>query len=158
MVYDLGCGNGRIVLTAVKEFNAHGVGVEIREDLAKQAVDEAIRLGIQERIEIINGNLMEVDISKADVVLLYLTTSANKQIRPKLERELKSGCRVVSHDFEIPDWKPSKVVKLQGRTLYLYIFNQVEGEGRTHNRAIGQLIRSVCHSFSTGFKRVSGSR
>ncbi|MCK4633305.1 class I SAM-dependent methyltransferase [Candidatus Bathyarchaeota archaeon] len=106
--YDLGSGDGRTVIMAVQEFGARAVGVEIREDLAKKALATIQELGIQDRVTIVQSDLFKVNITHADVVFLYLTTSANDKIRPKLEKELKSGARVVSHDYEILRWKPAK--------------------------------------------------
>ncbi len=106
IVYDLGCGDGRIVITAAKEFGAYGVGIEIRRDLALKAMKAVEEAGLTDRVKIINANFFDIDISEADVVTLYLTTTANMKIKPKLERELKPGARVVSHEYEIPGWTP----------------------------------------------------
>lgn len=106
--YDLGSGDGRTVIMAVQEFGARAVGVEMREDLTKKALATIQELGIQDRVTIVQSDLFKVNITHADVVFLYLTTSANDKIRPKLEKELKSGARVVSHDYEILRWKPAK--------------------------------------------------
>lgn len=106
--YDLGSGDGRTVIMAVQEFGARAVGVEMREDLAKKTLATIQELGIQDRVTIVQSDLFKVNITHADVVFLYLTTSANDKIRPKLEKELKSGARVVSHDYEILRWKPAK--------------------------------------------------
>ncbi|MCK4435999.1 class I SAM-dependent methyltransferase [Candidatus Bathyarchaeota archaeon] len=106
--YDLGSGDGRTVIMAVQEFGARAVGVEMREDLAKKALATIQELGIQDRVTIVQSDLFKVNITHADVVFLYLTTSANDKIRPKLEKELKPGARVVSHDYEILRWKPAK--------------------------------------------------
>lgn len=125
---DLGAGDGRPVIIAAKEFGAMAIGIEIREDLAKQAMKKVMELGLQDRVKIINDDLFNVDISLADVVYLYLTTTANEKVRPKLEAELKKGARVVSHDYEIIGWRPVKVEKFcenrmlgfPTHTLYLY--------------------------------------
>ncbi|MEM2281873.1 MAG: class I SAM-dependent methyltransferase [Candidatus Bathyarchaeia archaeon] len=107
--FDLGAGDGRTVIMAAKEFGARAVGVELREDLAKRALSTVYEEGLQDRVTIVNGDMFNVDLSSADVVFLYLTTSANEKIKPKLEAELKPGARVVSHDYEIVGWKPVKV-------------------------------------------------
>lgn len=125
---DLGAGDGRPVIIAAKEFGAYAIGIELREDLVKQAMRRVIELGLQDRVKIIHDDLFNVNISMADVVYLYLTTSANEKVRPKLEAELKKGARVVSHDYEIIGWKPVKVERFCERnllgfpthTLYLY--------------------------------------
>ena len=128
ILYDLGAGDGRAVIMAAQEFGARAVGVELREDLAKKALQTVYQLGLQDRVTILHSNLFDVDISPADVVFLYLTTSANEKVKPKLEAELKPGARVVSHDYEIIGWKPLKVEEFcenpnlgyPSHTLYLY--------------------------------------
>ena len=126
--FDLGAGDGRTVIMAAKEFGARAVGVELREDLAKKALGSIYETSLQDRITIVNGDMFGVDLTSADVVFLYLTTSANEKIKPKLEAELKNGVRVVSHDYEIVGWKPVKVLNFcenqtlgyPSHTLYLY--------------------------------------
>jgi len=124
LVYDLGAGDGRILFIAAKEFKARAVGIEIRPQLVKQIEDRIIAENLQGRVRIIHGNFFEVDIGDADVVTLYLLTSVNERLRPKLERELKPGARVVSHDFEIPGWKPVKIEVVNdgwsSHRIYLY--------------------------------------
>jgi ubiquinone/menaquinone biosynthesis C-methylase UbiE len=120
-LYDLGCGDGRLIILAAKDVGANSTGVDLREDLLERAKIEILRLGLQEKVKVIQGNFFEVDISPANVVTLYLTSSANERLRPKLEKELKVGCRVVSHDFKVPGWKPSLVYdELLGHTIYTY--------------------------------------
>jgi len=120
-LYDLGCGDGRLIILAAKDVGANSTGVDLREDLLERAKIEILRLGLQEKVKVIQGNFFEVDISPANVVTLYLTSSANERLRPKLEKELKVGCRVVSHDFKVPGWKPSPVYdELLGHTIYTY--------------------------------------
>ena len=114
---------------AAKSFSARAVGVEMREDLAKKALGTIHENGLTDRVTIVNGDMFTVNLTSADVVFLYLTTSANEKIRPKLENELKSGVRVVSHDYEIIGWKPEKVENFcenpqlgyPSHTLYLYM-------------------------------------
>jgi len=126
--FDLGAGDGRTVIMAAKEFGARAVGVELREDLAKKALSTVHEEGLQDRVTIVNGDIFNVDLTSADVVFLYLTTSANEKIKPKLEAELKPGVRVVSHDYEIIGWKPLKVENFcenpklgyPSHTIYLY--------------------------------------
>jgi len=126
--FDLGAGDGRTVIMAAKEFGARAVGVELREDLAKRALSNVYEEGLQDRVTIVNGDMFNVDLSSADVVFLYLTTSANEKIKPKLEAELKPGTRVVSHDYEIVGWKPLKIENFcenpklgyPSHTIYLY--------------------------------------
>lgn len=120
-LYDLGCGDGRLVILAAKDVGANSTGVDLREDLLERAKIEILRLGLQGKARVIQGNFFDVDISPANVVTLYLTSSANERLRPKLEKELNVGSRVVSHDFKVPGWKPSSVYdELLGHTIYTY--------------------------------------
>lgn len=121
ILYDLGCGDGRIVLIAAKDYMAKAFGVEIREDLAATAREQLKKLDLEGKAQIIQGNLFEVDLAKADVVTLYLTSSANEKLKPKLGRELRLNSRVVSHDFSVTGWKPSEVCEEpRGHAIYLY--------------------------------------
>lgn len=120
-LYDLGCGDGRLILLAAKEKGAISTGIDLREDLLERARTEILRFGLQDKVKVIQGNFFDVDISTANVVTLYLTSSANERLRPKLEKELKDGCRIVSHDFKVPGWKPKQVYDgLLGHTIYTY--------------------------------------
>jgi len=126
--FDLGAGDGRAVIMAAKDFGARAVGVELREDLVKKALNSVYEFGLQDRVTIVNGDMFSVDLASADVIFLYLTTSANEKVKPKLESELKPGVRVVSHDYEIVGWKPVKVENFcenqtlgyPSHTIYLY--------------------------------------
>jgi predicted RNA methylase len=116
--FDLGAGDGRTVVMAAKEYGARAVGVELREDLAKKALSTIYEQSLQDRITIVNGDMFNVDLTSADVVFLYLTTSANEKVKPKLENELKRGARIISHDYEIVGWKPAKVINFcENQTL-----------------------------------------
>jgi predicted RNA methylase len=126
--FDLGAGDGRTVIMAAKDFGARSVGVELREDLVKKALSTIYDNGLQDRVTIVNGDMFSVDLSSADVIFLYLTTSANEKVKPKLEAELKPGVRVVSHDYEIVGWKPvtvenfceNQTLGYPSHTIYLY--------------------------------------
>jgi predicted RNA methylase len=128
VLFDLGAGDGRTVVMAAKTFGARAVGVELREDLAKKALSTIQSNGLADRVTIVNGDIFGVNLSSADVVFLYLTTSANEKIRAKLENELKKGVRIVSHDYEIVGWKPNTVKNFcenpklgyPSHTIYLY--------------------------------------
>jgi precorrin-6B methylase 2 len=124
ILYDLGCGDGRIVMMAARDYLVKAVGVEIREDLASTAQGEIKKSNLEGKAEIIQANFFDVDLSKADVVALYLTTSGNEKLKPKFEKELRLGSRVVSHDFTIPGWTPIETSgELSGHTIYLYKVN-----------------------------------
>jgi tRNA A58 N-methylase Trm61 len=128
VLFDLGSGDGRTVIMAAKTFGARGVGVELREDLAKKALATIHENGLEGRVTIVNGDMFNVNLTEADVVYLYLTTSANEKIRSKLDCDLKKGARVVSHDYEIIGWRPEKVetfvenpqLGYPSHTIYLY--------------------------------------
>jgi len=128
IIYDMGCGDGRVVIMAAQEFGARGVGVEMREDLVKQALSKVMELGLDGRVKIVHGDMFKVDLAQADVVTLYLTTSANDKVKPKLESELKPGARVVSHDYEILGWRPVRIdnfcenprLGYPSHTIYVY--------------------------------------
>ncbi len=126
--FDLGAGDGRAVIMAAEDFGAKAVGVELRDDLVKKALSSVYEHNLQNKVTIVNSDMFKVDLSSADVIFLYLTTSANEKVRPKLEAELKKGSRVISHDYEIIGWKPIKVhnfcenpkLGYPSHTLYLY--------------------------------------
>ncbi len=126
--YDLGAGDGRTLIMAAQEFGANAVGVELREDLAKRALTSIFELGLEEKVKILQSDMFEVNLTQADVIFLYLTTSANEKIKPKLESELRFGARVVSHDYEVLGWKPLKIdnfcenprLGYPSHTIYVY--------------------------------------
>jgi hypothetical protein len=122
VVFDLGCGDGRIILSAVRDFKAKkAIGYEVRSDLCRQVVKDIANQNLQNRAILVNGDLMNADISEATVITLYLTTSGNERLKPKLSSETKKGTRIVSHDFEIKGWNPSIKKNFQGHTIYLYV-------------------------------------
>jgi predicted O-methyltransferase YrrM len=122
-VYDLGCGDGRIVIAAALRYKAKAVGVEISPKLASQATSAIDKAGLKGRARIIQGDLLQADLTGADVVTIYLATQLNAQLRPRLEKYLHSGARVVSHDYAVPGWKPTKTDRFegkQGHVIYVY--------------------------------------
>ncbi len=126
VVFDLGCGDGRILIIAAKEFGVKkAIGIEIRPDLVEKARKRVAEEGLEGRVKIYEGDFMDFDISEATVVTLYLLTSANMVLRPKLEAELRPGARIVSHEFEIPGWRPKSVAIVDDgyirHRIYLYI-------------------------------------
>jgi len=120
-VYDLGCGDGRIVITAAKQFGARGVGVDINPERIQEANENARRAGVADKVKFIEGDLFTADIRPATVVTLYLLPSVNLKLRPRLLNELKPGTRVVSHSFDMDDWKPDKAAMVEGSQLYLWV-------------------------------------
>ncbi len=125
VVLDLGCGDGRVLVIAAKEFGAKAIGIELRRDLVEAAMRNVIEAGVEDKVMILHGNFFEMKLPEADVIFLYLLTSVNERLKPKLEKEAKPGTRIVSHDFEIVGWKPEKVVEVRdgGRShrIYLYV-------------------------------------
>lgn len=123
-LYDLGSGDGRILITAVQRYHAKAVGIEISDALAESTTDRIRRMGLQDSARVIHGDFMQADLSPADVVTIYLATDSNEILRPNLERDLKAGARVVSHDYPVPGWKAKVVDKDlpngRGHIIYLY--------------------------------------
>src|SRR5260370_1608790 len=118
---ELGCGYGRILTTAVKDFGIKSaVGYEIREDLFKQASGEVEKLKLMERVRIFNKDLFQADLKDATLITLYLTTYANERLKPKLRSKARPGSRSVSHDFLVNDWKPSRKENYNEHTIYVY--------------------------------------
>ena len=109
VVYDLGCGDGRVVITAAKMFGARGVGVDLDPVRVKESNENAIKAGVIDRVKFFQQDLFEINLSEATVVSLYLLSELNLRLRPKLFRELKPGTRVVSHEFDMEDWKPDNL-------------------------------------------------
>jgi ubiquinone/menaquinone biosynthesis C-methylase UbiE len=124
LVYDLGAGDGRIISSAVKDFNARAIGIELNESRFEAIARRIERERLGHSARIIQSDFFNIDLSHADVVTLYLLTAVNSMIKPKLERELKPGARVVSHDFQIHGWIPLHVEKVRDRhnshMVYLY--------------------------------------
>jgi tRNA A58 N-methylase Trm61 len=124
-VYDLGSGDGRVVITAAKKYGARGVGIEIDADRVSQARRNAEKAGVADRVTFTVGDALQADVSGASVVTLYLTSSANRKLRPQLTKQLRPGARVVSLAFDMGDWKPTKTERFTDetgtpRTLYLW--------------------------------------
>jgi hypothetical protein len=124
--FDLGSGDGRVVIMAAEKFKANSTGIELDSDLHKQSMERIKKLGLEKTARIINGDIQKQDFSSADMLTVYLLPSSNDKIRPMLEKQLKKGTRIVSHDFEFAGWTPEKVESIdddgEGRshTLYLY--------------------------------------
>src|SRR5687768_575218 len=122
VVYDLGCGDGRIVITAAKKYGARGVGIDIDPERIKEANASAKEAGVSDRVKFIEQDLFQTDFKEASVVTLYLLPDINLKLRPKLLSELKPGTRVVSHAFDMGDWKPDKTQSVDGtRTSYFRV-------------------------------------
>ncbi len=120
VVYDLGCGDGRIVVTAAREYGAKGVGIDIDPQRIKEANENAKKNGVTDKVKFIEANLFESDVSEASVVTLYLLNSLNMKLRPILLEQLKPGTRIVSHAFNMGDWEPDKTIQVDGATVHLW--------------------------------------
>jgi len=112
IVYDLGCGDARILVTAAQKFGARGVGVELDPEVFALAWQNVHRNGLEKQVRLVRGSMFEADIGDADVVALYLLPEALSRLRPMLERQLRPGARVVTHDFGVPGWQAARVEKL----------------------------------------------
>jgi SAM-dependent methyltransferase len=120
IVYDLGCGDGRIVVRAAKTYGAHGVGVDINPARVQEARENAKRNNVENLVRFEQGDLFDADIHDATVVTLYLLPNVNVRLRPKLLKDLRPGTRIVSHSFDMGDWKPEKEEQVDGATIYLW--------------------------------------
>ncbi len=126
VLYDLGCGDGRIVVAAAQEYGTRATGVDIDPERIKESNENARAAGVTDKVRFLQKDLFDVDLSEATVLTLYLLSSINRELRPKLFKELRPGTRVVSHDFDMEGVKPDKVVKLESdednitHTIYLW--------------------------------------
>jgi SAM-dependent methyltransferase len=131
ILYDLGCGDGRIVVTAAKKYKVKGIGVDIDPQRIKESIENAENQGVTDRVKFLQKNLFEMDFSDADVLCMYLLTSVNAKLKPKIFADMKPGARVVSHAFDLGDWLPDKTVHVaasNNRTVYFWIVPaKVEG-------------------------------
>ena len=122
VIYDLGSGDGRIPITAAQKLGTRGIGIDINPERIQEANENAKKAGVTDRVKFLQQDLFESDISEATVVTLYLLPSLNVKLRPDLFRQLKPGTRIVSHDFDMGDWKPERVVQTQeGSTIYYWV-------------------------------------
>ncbi|MBL8233764.1 MAG: methyltransferase domain-containing protein [Bryobacterales bacterium] len=135
-MFDLGSGDGRLVIMAAQKFGATATGVEMDDDLWKQSSNKIRSLGLEKNARIIHGDIFAQDYSSANMLTVYLLPSSNDKVRPMLEKQLKEGTRIVSHDFEFAGWKPEKTETIEddgeGRshTLYLYRVPKKAGVAR----------------------------
>jgi protein-L-isoaspartate O-methyltransferase len=127
-MYDLGSGDGRIVIMAARKYKADATGVELDEALYKQSSQRIKTLGLGSQARIVHGDLMQQDYSSYDVLTIYLLPVAIEKVTPLLEKQLKKGARVVAHDFEFPAWTPAKILDIdddgEGRSHRLYLYRR----------------------------------
>ena len=121
VVYDLGSGDGRIVIIAAQKYGARGVGVELDARLVERARQNAREAGVADRVRFVEGDLFTADISEATVVTLYLSRSVNMELEPKLRGELRPGTRIVPHQFRIGRWVHDQALRVDGADLFLWM-------------------------------------
>jgi predicted O-methyltransferase YrrM len=121
VIYDLGSGDGRIPITAAQRYRARGVGIDINPQRVQEANANLQKSGVGNRVEFRQQDLFQTDLSNASVVTLYLLPDVNLKLRPKLLQELRPGTRIVSHSFDMGDWKPQQVQQVDGSTIYLWV-------------------------------------
>ena len=131
VLFDLGCGDGRIVVTAAKTHGARGTGIDLDPERIREARKNAEQAGVADKVSFKVADLFETDVSAASVVTLYLLPNVNTRLRPQLWKQLKVGSRVVSHAFDMgPEWPPEKTESVDGRTIYYWTIKQA------HKRAV----------------------
>ena len=121
IVYDLGCGDGRIIITAAKKYGAKGIGVDLNPLRIEEANENARKAKVEDKVTFVEGDLFNFDFSKADVLTLYLLPEVNLKIKPKILAEMNPGSRVVSHAFSMGDWEPDNQITVDEKTVYLWI-------------------------------------
>ncbi len=137
LIYDLGSGDGRIVITAAKRYGARGIGIDLDPQRVSEARANAREAGVDGKVQFVNGDLFKTDLSKASVVTLYLLNSVNRDLRPRLWKQLKVGTRVVSHAFDMGDeWPPERTEEVDGRTIYYWTIT--EANKKAAQRAAGK--------------------
>jgi precorrin-6B methylase 2 len=125
LLYDLGSGDGRIVITAAKQYGARGVGIDLDPKRIREARINASKAGVGKQVEFISGDLFKADLSNANVVTLYLLNTVNRELRPQLWKQLRVGTRVVSHAFDMgQEWPPEKTEQVQGSTIYMWTISE----------------------------------
>lgn len=123
-LYDLGCGDGRIPITAAREHGVQGVCVDIDPERIAEARAAVLEAGVEDLVEVRQADLFELDLSDADIVTLYLLPRLNVKLRPTLQRDLRDGARVVSHDFDMGDWTPDETRMVSGSPVYLWVIRK----------------------------------
>jgi SAM-dependent methyltransferase len=121
VVYDLGSGDGRIVVAAAEHFGARGVGIDIDPERVADGIARARARGVDDRVRFLRQDLFTADLSEATVVTLYLVPRINMKLRPKLLRELKPGTRIVSHNYDMGDWKPQRTLRVGAHTVFYWV-------------------------------------
>lgn len=126
VVCDLGCGDGRIIIAASRDYGAIGIGVDINPVRISEAKENALAAGVEDKVSFYEGDLFDFDFSKATVLTLYLLPDVNLKLMPKILAEMKPGSRVVSHAFDMGDWKPDDQISVDGKSVFLWIVPEKE--------------------------------
>jgi precorrin-6B methylase 2 len=121
IVYDLGCGDGRIVIEAARKYGARAVGIDLNPDRIKEAQANASSIGVSDRVSFIQKDFFDADLGSATVVTLYLLPEVNRELLPRLLRALKPGTRIVSHAFDFGEWQPEKMIEVNGCRVFLWV-------------------------------------
>ncbi len=166
-VYDLGCGDGRIVIAAAQKAGARGVGVDLDPERIKESLENARKADVIERVHFFEGDLFQTEIAKATVVMLYLWPEVNLKLRPKLFRELKPGTRIVSHSHDMGPWEADQmVVASNGHRVHFWVMPanvagiwewEMPGEGERYMLTLGQQFQKVSGGLQIGADKVSVS-
>ena len=129
VLYDLGSGDGRIVVTAAQRFGVRGVGIDINPERIQEAEANARAAGVERLTEFRQEDIFKADFGEATVVTMYLLPSVNNRLKPKLLNDLKPGTRIVSHAFDIEGWEPERIIETDGRTIYFWVVPEKQGRG-----------------------------
>jgi precorrin-6B methylase 2 len=125
LVFDLGSGDGRVVILAASEFGAHAVGFELEDELVQKSLQKIRIANLEDKVTIVQDTFLNADLRRPDIITMYLSPTGNRELKSKLECELKEGARIVSLEFEIPNWTPHKIAKVldDGLTYTLYLYH-----------------------------------
>lgn len=162
VLYDLGCGDGRIVITAAKMYGCRGVGIDIDPERIRESRENAIKAGVSDRVQFIQMDLFEAEIREASVVTLYLLSGVNFRLRPKLFRDLSPGSRVVSHEFSMGKWEPDATSSVKAENyrdpyLFNYWDEQIADYWRTHTVYLWIIPGNVKGTWKLTLPDISGN-
>lgn len=158
VVYDLGCGDGRMVVTAAKKYGAKGVGVDIDPQRIKESKENAKSAGVTDKVEFSIKDLFEMEFGEADVLTMYLLPQVNLKLRPKILSDMKPGSRVVSHSFDMDDWKPDAEDEVDSSTIYFWIVPaKAEGVTEAKIKPEGGQEQQAKLNLKQNFQEVTGT-
>ena len=158
VVYDLGCGDGRMVVTAAKKYGAKGVGVDIDPQRIKESKENAKSAGVTDKVEFSIKDLFEMEFGEADVLTMYLLPQVNLKLRPKILSDMKPGSRVVSHSFDMDDWKPDAEDEVDSSTIYFWIVPaKVEGTWQAKLKGENGKEQDATLNLKQSFQEVTGT-